>query len=127
MQILAALFIDDISMRQTPDSLTRLDLSGVQFTTKVSDSFPLQLSPHLVVLIHSEPNGTGSGVLEVTYHLGDSEIARNVQPLEIEPGLFAYRLIRAELELNEPCKIYAKCRIDKGDPIAVPYTIENSA
>ena len=125
MQILAALFIDDISMRQTPDSLTRLDLSGVQFTTKVSESFPLQLSPHLVVLIHSEPNGTGSGVLEVTYHLGNLEIARNVQPLEIEPGLFAYRLIRAELELQEPCRIYANCRIDKGDAIAVPYTIAN--
>lgn len=126
MQILAALFIDDISMRHTPDSLTRLDLSGVQFTTKVSEDFPLELSPHLVVLVHSESEGTGVGVLEVTYHLGDSQIARNVQPLEIEPGLFAYRLIRAELELTEPCKVFAHCRIDKGEPVVVPYAIEAS-
>ena len=127
MQILATLFIDDISMRETSNSLTRIDLTGVQFTTSVSDDFPLVIAPHLVVLIHSEAGGTGSGVLEVTYQLNDVEIARNVQPLQIQPSQFAYRLIRAELELNEPSTVYANCRIDTGNTITIPYTVEASA
>ena len=40
MKILAALFIDDISMFENHDGLTRLNLSGVQFTIAVSDPFP---------------------------------------------------------------------------------------
>ncbi len=126
MQILAALFIDDISIRETNDSLTRLDLSGIQFTAKISEPFPLTLAPHLVVFIRSDENSNGFGVLEVTFHLDGEEIARNFQPLEIEPGLFAYRLIRAELEIPNPSKVYAHCRIDNGDPIVIPYTIEGS-
>ncbi|GIS39581.1 MAG: hypothetical protein Ct9H90mP11_09010 [Acidimicrobiales bacterium] len=53
MKILAALFIDDISMFENHDGLTRLNLSGVQFTIAVSDPFPLTLAPHLVVLIQA--------------------------------------------------------------------------
>ena len=127
MQILAALFLDDISIRETPDSLTRLDLTGIQFTTKIADPFPLELAPHLVVLVHSKSEGNGFGVLEVTYHLEGEIVARNAQPLQIEPGLFAYRLVRAELELAEPCTVHAHCRIDNGEPVIVPYTIEASS
>ena len=68
MKILAALFIDDISMFENENGLTRLNLSGVQFTIAVSEPFPLTLAPHLVVLIHSDHESSGAGVLEVTYH-----------------------------------------------------------
>tara|TARA_B100000965_G_C19226334_1_gene598103 strand:- start:52 stop:432 length:381 start_codon:yes stop_codon:yes gene_type:complete len=124
MKILAALFIDDISMFENENGLTRLNLSGVQFTIAVSEPFPLTLAPHLVVLIHSDQESNGAGVLEVTYHFEENEIARNVQPLQIEPGLFAYRLIRAELELVNPGKVFAHCRLNQDDPMIVPLTIK---
>ena len=127
MKILAASFIDDISMFENHDGLTRLNLSGVQFTIAVSEPFPLTLAPHLVVLIHSDQESDGAGVLEVTYHSEENEIARNVQPLQIEPGLFAYRLIRAELELTNPGKVFAHCRLNQDDPIIVPLTIKAGA
>ena len=124
MKILAALFIDDISMFENHDGLTRLNLSGVQFTIAVSEPFPLTLAPHLVVLIHSDETSNGTGVLEVTYHSAENQIARNVQPLQIEPGLFAYRLIRAELELVNPGIVTAHCRLNQDEPIIVPLTIK---
>ena len=127
MKILAALFIDDISMFENENGLTRLNLSGVQFTIGVSEPFPLTLAPHLVVLIHSDQNSNGTGVLEVTYHSDEEEIARNVQPLQVEPGLFAYRLIRAELELANPGIVFAHCRLNQDDPIMVPLTIKADA
>ena len=127
MKILAALFIDDISMFEIENGLTRLNLSGVQFTIAVSEPFPLTLAPHLVVLIHSDHESSGAGVLEVTYHFKENQIARNVQPLQIEPGLFAYRLIRAELELTDTGTVFAHCRLNQDDPIMVPLTIKADA
>jgi len=127
MKILAALFIDDISMFENANGLTRLNLSGVQFTIGVSEPFPVTLAPLLVVLIHSDQNSNGTGVLEVTYHSDEEEIARNVQPLQVEPGLFAYRLIRAELELANPGIVFAHCRLNQDDPIIVPLTIKDDA
>ena len=124
MKILAALFIDDISMFENENGLTRLNLSGVQFSITVSESFPVTLAPHLVVLIHSDHSSNGAGALEVTYHCDEKEIARNVQPLQIEPGLFAYRLIRAELELDNPSIVFAHCRLNQNDPLIVPLTIK---
>ena len=47
MKILAALFIDDISMFENHDGLTRLNLSGVQFTIAVSEPFPLSPLHHI--------------------------------------------------------------------------------
>ena len=124
MEILAALFIDDISMFENDEGLTRLNLTGVQFTISASSPFPLTLAPHLVVLIHNNATSSGTAALEVTYHHAGEEIARNVQPLQIEPGLFAYRLIRAELELDAPGRVYAHCRIDQSEPLLVPLTIK---
>ena len=124
MEILAALFIDDISMFENDEGLTRLNLTGVQFTISASSPFPLTLAPHLVVLIHNNAPSSGTAALEVTYHLAGEEIARNVQPLQIEPGLFAYRLIRAELELDAPGRVYAHCRIDQSDPLLGPLTLK---
>ena len=57
---------------------------------------------------------------------GDPEaepLARNVQPLEIEPEKFNYRLVRAELAFEDYGTIVAHCRIDLGPVRVVPYTL----
>ena len=59
----------------------------------------------------------------MTFHRDGEQIARNVQPLAIEPGKFGYRLVRAELEFDEPGTIEAHCRVDMGSVTVVPYTL----
>ena len=53
----------------------------------------------------------------------DEQLARNVQPLQIEPGKFNYRLVRPELNLDSYGTILARCRIDGGPEHVVPYTL----
>ena len=84
---------------------------------------PLVWAPHLVVIIRCGPEDSGQGVLEVTFHRGDEQIARNVQPFDVEPGKFTYRLVRAELEFDDYGTIEARCRIDRGPHVTVPYTL----
>ena len=64
-----------------------------------------------------------SAALEVVYHRDGEQVARNVQPLEVEPGKFNYRLVRAELEFAEYGTIHARCRVDLGPETGVPYTL----
>ena len=51
------------------------------------------------------------------------QIARNVQPVEVEPGKFAYRLVRGELEYATAGTVEAHCRVDQGPVTVVPYTL----
>ena len=46
-----------------------------------------------------------------------------MQPLQVEPGKFNYRLVRAELTFDEPGTVEAHCRIDLGPVTVVPYTL----
>lgn len=123
MQIVAALFIDDIELRQAPGPSTRIDLSGVHFSRAAEAAVPCTVAPHLVVIVYCPPGHRGSGALEVTYHREGEQIARNVQPLQVEPGKFNYRLVRAELEFVEYGTVEAHCRIDAGEPVLVPFTL----
>lgn len=129
MRILAALFIDGIDLRQAPGPSTRIDLTGVQFSAAAPQPVPVTIEPHLVVLVHCPLDGKSTGALEVVYRRPDGEepegtqIARNVQPLEVEPGKFNYRLVRAELEFEDYGTIEAHCRIDMGPVTVVPYTL----
>ncbi len=133
MHILAALFIEGIDLRQVPGPSTRIDLTGVQFSGPAPQPVPVTLEPHLVVMVHCPVGGKTSGALEVVYRRprgeeaeGEAEgdvIARNVQPLEVEPGKFNYRLVRAELEFEEYGTVEAHCRIDLGPVTVVPYTL----
>ncbi len=123
MQIIAALFIDEIDLRQVAGPATRIDLSGIQFSAVAPSPLPLTWAPHLVVMIHCPTDGAGRGVLEVTFHRGDEQIARNVQPFDVEPGKFTYRLVRAELDFAEYGTIEARCRLDQGATTTVPYTL----
>ncbi len=123
MDIVAALFIDEIQLRQVPGPATRIDLTGVQFSAAAPSEVPLVWAPHLVVIVRCAPDESGVGALEVTYWRDDEQIARNVQPLQVEPGKFNYRLVRAELEFNDYGTIEARARIDAGAVTVVPYTL----
>ena len=123
MHIVAVLFIDDIELRQVPGPSTRIDLTGVQFSAASPGPTPLTLAPHLVVIVHCGPDENGMGALEVAYFRGDERIARNVQPLQVEPGKFNYRLVRAELDFAEYGTVEARARIDAGPVTVVPYTL----
>src|SRR6266511_3669230 len=86
MRIIAALFIEDIQLRQVPGPATRIDLTGVQFSAAAPEPVPLTLAPHLVVLVYCPPDEEGFGALEVVYMRDGEQIARNVQALQVEPG-----------------------------------------
>ncbi len=131
MQIIAALFMDDIQLRPVPGPSTRIDLTGIQFSAPAPAPAPVTVAPHLVVLVWNPPDGKDTAALEVVFTAGhdlarDPEaepLARNVQPLQIEPGLFNYRLVRPELAFDDYGPIMARCKIDDGPEHLVPYTL----
>ena len=123
MQIVSALFIDEIELRQVPGSSTRIDLTGIHFSAAAPEPFPVTVTPHLVIIVRNGVGEEANDVLEVTFHREGEQIARNVQPIEVEPGKFAYRLVRGELEFPSACTIEAHCRIGLGDVTVVPYTL----
>jgi len=123
MQIVSALFIDEIELRQVPGPSTRIDLTGIHFSAAAPEPFPVTVTPHLVVIVRNGVGEEPNGVLEVTFHRAGDQIARNVQPVEVEPGKFAYRLVRGELEFPGAGTIEAHCRIDLGEVTVVPYTL----
>jgi hypothetical protein len=125
VQILAALFIEDMAMRQVPGPATRIDLMGVQFSGAAPQPVPYTWTPHLVVLVHCSADESGLGALEVVFRRAgsDEDIARNVQPLQIEPGRFGRQLIRPEITFDDYFTVEAHCRIDMGDATVVPYTL----
>ena len=120
---MAALFVENFDIRQDPTGSARIDLGGVYFSMGAPGPFPVSLEPHLVVLVRCPEDSTGLGALEVRFMKGDEQVARNVQPLQVDPGKFNYRLIRGELTWDEPGTIEAHCRIDQGSVIVVPLTL----
>ena len=123
MQIVAALFIEEIDVRQVPGPSTRLDLTGVHFSVAAPGDLPILWTPHLMVIVHCPPDGTGNDVLEVTYTLDGEQIARNVQYLQVEPGKFNFRLVRAELRFEDHSTVQAHCRLGNGPTTVVPYAL----
>jgi hypothetical protein len=122
MQILAALFIDDIDLRQIAGPTTRIDLGGVQFSAPVESNDTFTWAPHLVVIVRADAGHSGSSVLEVRFTIDDEQVARNVQPLQVDPGKFSYRLVRAEVEISGPVTVEAHVRLDEGAVTVVPFT-----
>jgi hypothetical protein len=123
MEIVAAVFIEDIGLRQVPGPSTRIDLTGVHFSAPAPGPVPVTVAPHLVVLVHCRSDESGNGALEVVYQRDGEQVARNVQPLQVDPGKFNYRLVRAELEFADYGEVEAHCRIDLGSPTIVPFTL----
>lgn len=123
LDIVAAVFIDDIELRQVPGPSTRIDLRGIQFSAAAPQPVPLTWAPHLVVIVRCGADEPGTGALEVVYRMGDEQVARNVQPLQVEPGRFSYRLVRGEIDFVDYSTVEAHCRIDRGPVTVVPYTL----
>lgn len=119
---MSALFIDDIELRQVPGPATRIDLGGIQFSA-APESYPTTWAPHLCVMIRCGSEETGNAALEVVFEIDGEQVARNAQPVQIEPGRFGYRLVRAEVPCDAPTTIEARCRLDMGPVLIVPFTL----
>lgn len=123
MDIVAAVFIEEMEMRQVAGPSTRIDLTGVHFSLAAPSPVPVTIEPHLLVLVRCRLDEPGQGALEVVYRRDGEQIARNVQPLQVEPGKFNYRLVRAQLEFTDYDVVEAHCKVDTGPTIVVPLTL----
>src|SRR5256885_9758074 len=104
MEIVAALFVENIDFRQVAGPSTRIDITGAFFSTAVP-SYPAQLTPHLVVLVRAPADGEGNGTLETVFVRDDgSEVGRNGQSFFVEPGKFGYRLREGWRRFPQPRK-----------------------
>jgi len=122
VDIVAALFVEGIDVRQVPGPATRIDLTGVFFSAPVAE-FPATLTPHLVVLVRAPADDSGMATFEAVFTRDGEQVARNVQPCPVEPGKFGYRLVRPELPFNEPGTIEARCTLtESGSSVVVPLT-----
>ena len=126
MEIVAALFVEGIDMRQVAGPSTRIDLTGVMFSAVAPSPPPVSLAPHLVVLVREAPDGTGyaSLVCEFVRQEDGEQVARNVQPVQVPAGKFGRQLVKAELEFAGYGTIEARCRLNAdGHVITVPFTL----
>ena len=124
MDIVSALFVENLDIRQLPSGPTRIDLQGVMFSLPAPSPAPTTIEPHLVVLIRCRPDEPGQGTLEVTFQdEAGEQVARNASPFTVEPGKFTYRLVRGELTYPDYGTIEAHCRINQGPETVVPLTL----
>jgi hypothetical protein len=125
MDIVSALFAENIDLRPVPGPSTRLDLTGIMFSLPAPSAPPVTVTPHLIVLVRCRPNEPGQGILEVVFRdEGGEQVARNVSPFSVEPGKYTYRLVRGELEFAKLGTIEAHCRIlPDGAVTVVPLTL----
>jgi hypothetical protein len=125
MDIVSALFAENIDLRPVPGPSTRIDLTGIMFSMAAPSAPPVTVTPHLIVLVRCRPAEEGQGILEVVFRDEKGEqVARNVSPFNVEPGKFTYRLVRGELEFHDYGTIEAHCRLmPDGTPTIVPLTL----
>jgi hypothetical protein len=125
MDIISAVFAENIDLRPVPGPSTRIDLTGIMFSMPAPSTPPVSLTPHLVVLVRCRPGEPGEGILEVVFRdEAGEQVARNVSPFQVEPGKFTYRLVRGELEFRQYGTIEAHCRLLPDGPVTVvPLTL----
>lgn len=125
MDIVSAVFAENIDLRPGPGGSTRIDLTGIMFSMPAPQAPPVTIAPHLIVLIRCRPDEAGEGILEVTFRDESGEqVARNVSPFNVEPGKFTYRLVRGELEYTKLGTVDAACRLlPDGSVTTVPLTL----
>lgn len=124
MDIVSALFCENINLRQVSGPSTRIDLSGIMFSLAAPTAVPVTIGPHLIVFIRCRADEPGNGVLEVVFRDGEGkEVARNASPFTVDPGKFTYRLVRGELTYDDYGTIEAHCRVGQGPWTVVPLTL----
>ena len=67
MEIVSALFAENIDLRPVPGPSTRIDLTGIMFSLPAPSEPPVTIAPHLIVLIRCRPDEDGQGILEVVF------------------------------------------------------------
>jgi len=123
MELVAALFVEHIDFRQIEGGSTRIDLTGAFFSQPVA-SFPVTLTPHLVALVRAPADDSGQATFVTEFFRNGEQVARIVQPVQVEPGKFGYRLVRPELTFDEAGTVEAHCTIvEGGSTIVVPLTV----
>ena len=123
VDIVAAVFIEGIDLRSEPGPSTKIDLTGVHFSSVAPAPPPVTIEPHLLVLVRCRDDEEGTGALEVTFYRDGEQIARNIQPLQVDPGKFGYRLVRTELTFEDYGTIEARARLGAGPVVEVPLTL----
>ena len=124
MDIVAALFVEGIEQRSVPGPSTRFDLTGVMFSLPATGDLPVHIAPHLVVFVRCPPDDTGMGTLEVEFlDAKGAEVARNAQPVSVQPGKFGRLLVKGELTYEEYGTIEAHVKLTGGSPVIVPLTL----
>jgi hypothetical protein len=124
MDIVAALFVEGINQRSVPGPSTRIDLTGVMFSLQASGELPVHLDPHLVVFVRCPPDDPGTGTLEAEFlDAAGKEVARNAQPVSVQPGKFGRLLVKAELTWEDYGTIEAHVKLTGGHPVVVPLTL----
>ncbi len=122
--MLAALFVEGLGQRQVEGPATRIDLTGVMFSLAAPSSPPVSLSPHLVVILRCADDEEGSGTLEVEFlDAKGNEVARNAQPVTVQPGKFGRLLVKGELTWEDYGTIEAHVRLTGGTTVVVPLTL----
>ena len=127
MQIVAALFIENINFRRDFEGgPTKIDITGAYFST-TAPAFPTTLTPHLVVLLRAESEAARTGTLEVRFvHEGETdEASRHRAPVTIAPpGKFFYQLVKPDLTFEAAGTIEAHCTIvETGSTVVVPLSV----
>src|ERR1700730_17724614 len=125
MEIVSALFAENIDLRPVPGPSTRIALAGLMFSLPAPRAPPEPVTPRLIVLVRCRPDEDGQGILEVVFvDEGGGQLARNVSPFTVEPGKFTYRVVLVELEYAKYGTIEARCRLlPEGPIVAVPLTL----
>ena len=124
MDILAALFVEGIGQRQAPGPATRIDLTGIMFSLAAPNPPPVTVAPHLVVLVRCRPDEPGTGTLEVQFlDEAGEEVARNAQPVMVQPGKFGRQLVKGDLTFKDYGTIEAHCQLTGGTEVVVPLTL----
>ena len=124
MDIVAALFVEGINQRQVAGPSTRFDLTGVMFSLQASRELPVTLDPHLVVFVRCPPDDPGTGTLEVEFRdAAGNEVARNAQPVNVQPGKFGRLLVKGELTWEQYGTIEAHVKLTGGSAVVVPLTL----
>ena len=125
MDIVSALFAENINLRPAPGPSTRIDLTGIMFSMAAPLPPPVTVTPHLIVFVRCRADEDGQGILEVVFRdEAGEEVARNVSPFSVEPGKFTYRLVRGQLEFKAYSTIEAHCRLmPAGAVTVVPLTL----
>lgn len=124
MDIIAALFVENLGQRQAAGGAARIDLTGIMFSLAAPQPVPVTISPHLIVIVRCKPDEVGTGTLEVEFlDTAGEQVARNVQPVNVQPGKFSRQLIKGELAYKEYGTIEAHCHITGGSDVVVPLTL----